>query len=119
MTQKRKARVDKRKADKVSKNADIDEDSDDPIALMKSMRTEMTEMRGLYANTVAQVETQAIQLASQQASISDLMNRSPAKVRTPATNSASDTLEQKHAAIFLDNWNAANSNLKVIFSAKT
>ena len=116
MSQKRKGRVDKRKVNKVSKTADIEvEDSDDTIALMKTMRTEMTEMRGFYANAVA--ETQAIQLVSQQASISDLLNRSPAKVMTPARNSASDTPGLRHAAIFLDNWNAVNSNLKVNFSA--
>jgi hypothetical protein len=71
----------------------------------------------VYANAVALAETQAIQLASQQASISDLLNRSPAKVMTPARNSASDTPGLRHAAIFLDNWNAVNSNLKVNFSA--
>ena len=81
------------------------EESDDPIALMKKMRTETTEMRKLYANAVALVETQAMQLASQQAStsISDMLNRSPVKLMTPARNSASDTPDQRHAAIFRDN----------------
>ena len=108
--------MDKRKVSIVSKNADLeDEDGDDPIALMKTMRAEMTEMRGLYANAVALIETQATQLESHQASISDLLNRSPVKVMTAATNSASDTADQ-HAAIFIDNWNAVNSNIKVNFS---
>ena len=55
--------------------------------------TEMTEMRKFYANGVALVETQAMQLANQQASssISDMLNRSPVKLMTPARNSASDT----------------------------
>ena len=80
MSQKRKVRVDKRKVSKVSIFADLeDEDGDDPIALMKTMRAEMAEMRGLYANAVALVETQEIQLESHQASISDLLNRSPCK----------------------------------------
>ena len=108
--------MDKRKVSIVSKNADLeDEDGDDPIALMKTMRAEMTEMRGLYANAVALIKMQATQLESHQASISDLLNRSPAKVMTAATNSASDTADQ-HAAIFIDNWNAVNSNIKVNFS---
>ena len=117
MTQKRKGRVEKRKVSKVSKNDDLeDDDSDDPIALMKTMRAEMTEMRGLYANAVALVQTQAIQLESHQASISDLLNQSPAKVTSAATNSASDAPDQRNAAIFIDNWNAVNSNLKVNLS---
>ena len=116
MSQKRKARVDKRKASKVSNDAEIeDEDIEDPISVMKAMRTEMTEMRGLYAKAVALAETQGIQLASQQVSLSELLNRSPAKVVTPARHSASETPGQRHAAIFLDNWNAVNSNLKVSF----
>ena len=36
--------------------------------------TEMTEMRKFYANGVALVETQAMQLANQQGSTSDLLD---------------------------------------------
>ena len=104
MSQKRKGKVNKRKLNKVSKNAEVEgEDRDDPIALMKTMRTEMSEMRGLYANAVALVESQALQLSSQQASISQLLNQSPAKAKSPPRNSASDSPGQRHAAIFLDN----------------
>ena len=119
MTQKRKARAEKRKVNKVSNNADIEAEENDPIALMEAMRSEMTEMRGLYANTVALVQTQAIQLANQQASISDLQNRSPAKVISPAINNVSDSRDQRHAAIFIASWDAVNSNLKVQISSST
>ena len=80
--------------------------------------TDVTETRGLHANDVALVDTQAMQFARQQASIIDLLKRSPTKVMTPARNSASDTPDQRHAAIFLDNWNAFNSNQKVKFRTK-
>ena len=65
--------------------------------------TDLTETRGLHANDVALVDTQAMQFARQQASIIDLLKRSPTKVMTPARNSASDTPDQRHAAIFRDN----------------
>jgi len=87
-----------------------EEDSVDQMALIVAMQAEMREMRGLYEEQVALSKKLELEVLSQTEKLAEIMNDCPSRARQKATTSASSP----QALLFLSNWDATNSNLKVL-----
>ena len=79
------------------------------VAVQAEMR-EMREMRGLYEEQVALSKKLELEVLSQTEKLAEIMNDCPSRARQKATTSASSP----QALLFLSNWDATNSNLKVL-----
>ena len=86
-----------------------EEEPEDPMVLIVAMQAEMREMRGLYEEQVALSKKLELEVLSQTEKLAEIMNESPSKARKQATKS----LSSAQAQLFLSNWDATNSNLKV------
>ena len=104
----------KKKARPTHGQDEEDDEEIDTVAVLKSLKAEVLELRCLYAQSITLSETQGRQLKSQQTTISDLLDRSPATGVNPRMIVSEENPEAKHAAIFLNNWAAKNSNWKVL-----
>ena len=97
-------------------SSDDEEEEDEPedyAVTIKKLQSEVDGLRGLFQESRALAEAQSIQLTAQQATMSELLNSQSPVGKGVVSKRLSTDPSTRIEELFISNWSASNSNLKV------